>query len=1144
MASVGRRKKLTRKTRAKISISQYWTDDLQAKFDLFKNILRQSSEKFLMNYDIDLPLVVLTDASDHFWSATLGQTKENKSYSNADELLAAKIMPMTFSAGRFTGPQLNWTVPEKEIYPILCVMNRFRFLTKSHPTPIILGTDHKNLYYLLNPGHETKSSSLSRLYRWVLKLQEFSLRVIHLPGEKNIFADLLSRWGYPGDRKAEAKLPAISMFPPKELNNSEVQVGEWVIPEGKLFLESKPTKFSPVLNLDILSDSCVLSEENHALEAEEWSRFINDRVSFLHPDYNGKWERVTSNELILQQQLLSNKENFNLDQDGIMRTRDGQIFIPKSLVGRILIHNHVHLGHTSVEEQINELKEYKLEGIDSVRRLREILMNYKKWCLHCEMYPYLVRRRLESIPHGRSPGEVLYTDYTKAGETDDGVNYILTLTDDFSRVVMLEPTDSPNSETLVKLLMRWKAHRGFKKDFLICSDQGSHFCSTMIQEMGRRFSFQNRFSVVYSPWANSGAETTNRNIWKYMRALLSQYRLDNWIDVLPLVEVFINNRRNPSRNNISPNELFCGRELGDREMIQPVINETDDLRIVQQASKKSQIPVWGKGGIKEPVKDEEAVKQFELIVQELNEKDIEAFNLSESIRREKRKRLNDRKAVSDLQFSPGDHVLWSKFDTTKKKDKLRLTWTGPYIVREVIASNVYIIADIFGELKESHAVRLKYYDGSNFKITEDIKSAYIHNKGPYYVKEVRKIKKNSEGVKVLIWWLGFDKTSSTWEPFNVMKEDIPEMLEAFLKKECDKGSELADDLLSKHFVANMIIKEYPKEISTSENYTQRHLSRSKGWSDKEKQVLDACVRTFGFGRWKKILDKKYLPGKTKTQIIAQAQRAIGRQRMAQFAGLKCSLDVIKSYNDKIKGYRKNGMLIERSKRSFDDLKRDWNQMKELLMPFETPIDEKQIPILDLEDIKGNDLRLSDKIDLMKNKLSEANMFQESLEKVNDLSGGLKFYIQFSGIWKRVVTLLDSGASITCGSLQNHNNMSNFIEIPDKKHGIIDANGNKSWIRGRIKTDIIVCGNGADSTLIIRGIEIYLVDNVKWTKILIGKGDLEKLQVSPSAQLISKMKENADATIEEINVVIGEANYDADILKKNEKRNPKAFNSLK
>jgi len=172
------------------------------------------------------------------------------------------------------------------------------------------------------------------------------------------------------------------------------------------------------------------------------------------------------------------------------------------------------------------------------------------------------------------------------------------------------------------------------------------------------------------------------------------------------------------------------------------------------------------------------------------------------------------------------------------------------------------------------------------------------------------------------------------------------------------------------------------------------------------------------------------------------------------------------------------------------------------------------------------------------------MFQESLEKVNDLSGGLKFYIQFSGIWKRVVTLLDSGASITCGSLQNHNNMSNFIEIPDKKHGIIDANGNKSWIRGRIKTDIIVCGNGADSTLIIRGIEIYLVDNVKWTKILIGKGDLEKLQVSPSAQFISKMKENADATIEEINVVIGEANYDADILKKNEKRNPKAFNSLK
>ncbi|GFO07945.1 polyprotein [Plakobranchus ocellatus] len=60
-----------------------------------------------------------------------------------------------------------------------------RYLIFKH---FVLQTDHKPVAYL-----RTGSPKNARLMRWALALQEFSFRVVHIPGSENVHADVLSR---------------------------------------------------------------------------------------------------------------------------------------------------------------------------------------------------------------------------------------------------------------------------------------------------------------------------------------------------------------------------------------------------------------------------------------------------------------------------------------------------------------------------------------------------------------------------------------------------------------------------------------------------------------------------------------------------------------------------------------------------------------------------------------------------------------------------------------------------------------------------------------------------------------------------------------------------------------------------------------
>ena len=60
-----------------------------------------------------------------------------------------------------------------------------------------------------------------------------------------------------------------------------------------------------------------------------------------------------------------------------------------------------------------------------------------------------------------------------------------------------------------------------------------------------------------------------------------------------------------------------------------------------------------------------------------------------------------------------------------------------------------------------------------------------HNEAQYEAaKELYQLRRNGYNIEVLVEWDGLpDQTDYTWEPLQQFHEDVPEMLETFLKKE-------------------------------------------------------------------------------------------------------------------------------------------------------------------------------------------------------------------------------------------------------------------------------------------------------------------------------------------------------------------------
>ena len=141
---------------------------------------RLVSPPIVVTLDWDLPFELMCDASDYAIRTVLGQKRE-------------RIFQVIYYASRtLNDAQLNYATTKKELLAIVFAFDKFRPYLIGNK--VIVHTDHSAIKYLM-----TKKDTKPRLIRWVLLLQEFSLKIKDKKGIENLVADHFSRLEGPRD---------------------------------------------------------------------------------------------------------------------------------------------------------------------------------------------------------------------------------------------------------------------------------------------------------------------------------------------------------------------------------------------------------------------------------------------------------------------------------------------------------------------------------------------------------------------------------------------------------------------------------------------------------------------------------------------------------------------------------------------------------------------------------------------------------------------------------------------------------------------------------------------------------------------------------------------------------------------------------
>ena len=110
-----------------------WTTECQEAFELLKKCFVEAP--LLVNYHLDKPLIIETNASDLAKGAVLSQ------YEEGDK----KWHPVAFYSKKFSPAELNYDVHDKEMVVIVNYMSEWCHMLVDCPRWVVVYTDHRNL---------------------------------------------------------------------------------------------------------------------------------------------------------------------------------------------------------------------------------------------------------------------------------------------------------------------------------------------------------------------------------------------------------------------------------------------------------------------------------------------------------------------------------------------------------------------------------------------------------------------------------------------------------------------------------------------------------------------------------------------------------------------------------------------------------------------------------------------------------------------------------------------------------------------------------------------------------------------------------------------------------------------------------------
>lgn len=162
----------------KKGVAFVWSEFQETAFQKLRTAL--TSRSLLVTPDYSLPFCLYTDASSYAVSAVLCQVHDDFP------------RPIAFTSRTLTSAERNYATVDQELLAVVFGLSKFRHHLLGHKTTVF--TDNRAVSCLF-----AKAQPQTRLYRWLLQVQEYDLSFVHVAGTKNVVADVLSRYP-PTDR--------------------------------------------------------------------------------------------------------------------------------------------------------------------------------------------------------------------------------------------------------------------------------------------------------------------------------------------------------------------------------------------------------------------------------------------------------------------------------------------------------------------------------------------------------------------------------------------------------------------------------------------------------------------------------------------------------------------------------------------------------------------------------------------------------------------------------------------------------------------------------------------------------------------------------------------------------------------------------
>uniref|UniRef100_A0A914GZI6 RNA-directed DNA polymerase n=1 Tax=Globodera rostochiensis TaxID=31243 RepID=A0A914GZI6_GLORO len=499
-----------------------WGMAQQQAFDKIKDLLTQAPNLIFPDYS--KPFHIFTDASTVGQGGVLMQKNE----------LSGTFSAISYCSRTLSVSERKWPAVQVELSAIVYALREFRpFIFMSD---VELHTDHKPLAYLLK-----KSDSSPQLGRWLIELQNYQIKIVHIAGKQNSLADALSR--------------AMEDKPLTEVQNVE-ELGDIVeFPVCLVIAQHSRVVLDPFVRTLTLrhqdgnSYEVDLADElTKDPEAEAYIRFVQtgEFPEGLDEREKDEFAAATSN-LILDSGILYFKEP----------NQQARIYVPISLRGLIFESFHSSLlggGHLNYRKTVAKCRKYFWP------KMHSDIITWIRLCITCQLRHHptpAYREEMMMVPANSLFARVGLDLAGPFPTTQKGNKHILNIVCWFTKYIVSVALPDAKANTIAQAFFT-NCYLKFGGCIELVTDNATAFTSDFFREFCALLYINKKYATPHWSQGNAATERTFRTFHNIMAKYITRDQPD--FDEFLNAACFCYNTSVHASTGESPFFLMFGRD--------------------------------------------------------------------------------------------------------------------------------------------------------------------------------------------------------------------------------------------------------------------------------------------------------------------------------------------------------------------------------------------------------------------------------------------------------------------------------------------------------------------------------------------------------------------------------------------------------